>query len=70
MKIYTYDTTNFDFRKLLLDHFECSDLQRLHEAYSEWVPKEELTFSEESSTQFHKNFYDKLRFHISSPPLF
>ena len=60
MKIYTYDTTIFDFRKLLLEHFECSDLQKLHESHCDWVPKKELTFSEESKTLFHKNFYEKL----------
>lgn len=61
MKIYTYDTTKFDFRKLLLEHFECDDLQKLHDRHSDWLPKEELSFSEESSTKFHKSFYEKLR---------
>ena len=61
MKLYSYDTDRFDFRKLLLDHFECSDLQNLHKEKEAWVPKEELTFSEESSTEFHKRFYEKLR---------
>ena len=61
MKIYEYDTSRFDFRKLLLDHFGCSDLKNLHESHNEWVPKEKLIFSEESSTKFHKSFYNKLR---------
>ena len=61
MKIYEYDTSRFDFRKLLLEQFKCSDLQKLHEVHSDWVPEKALTFSEESSTKFHKNFYEKLR---------
>ena len=61
MKIHSYDTDRFDFRKLLLRHFNCLDLQQIHKSHSDWVPQEELSFSEESSTKFHTNFYDKLR---------
>ena len=61
MKLFTYDTSVFDFRKLLLDNFECSDLQNLHKQYNTWLPEEELSFSEESSTKFHEKFYEKLR---------
>lgn len=57
MKKYNYNTEVIDIRKLLLDLWQVDDLENLH------VGNEYPTFTMEdnSNTEFHKKFYDKLR---------
>ena len=57
MDYYHYNTEASDIRQLLLDLWEVEDLENLHEV------KEYPTFTMEdnSNTEFHKKFYDKLR---------
>jgi len=60
MKVFKYDTEKYNFRSLLEKHYGHPDLETLHEKHSSWVPKERMEFIHESSTDFHKNFYEKL----------
>jgi len=57
MHYYNYSTETNDIRKLLLDLWEVDDLEKLHESTE--YPR--FTMEDNSNTEFHKKFYDKLR---------
>lgn len=59
MKIYEYDTNEFNFIHLVSKLFDC-DLSKIHEAHEDWLPEGKLDFSKESVTKFHSHFYEKL----------
>ena len=59
MKIYNYDVNEYNFVKLLSDHFN-GDLSKMHVLHPDWLPEGKLDFDRESVTKFHEHFYEKL----------
>ena len=61
-QLIKYDHKKFDFVSLLEDIFSpCEGLNFLHEKLSEGQYKELFEVGKDSSTEFHKAFYDKYR---------
>lgn len=62
-KIYSYDTSKYDFRKFLCDLYETEDLEHLHlksKEYTQFLNKE-LTKLEDVETDIHKKFYTSIK---------
>jgi ectoine hydroxylase-related dioxygenase (phytanoyl-CoA dioxygenase family) len=57
---FSYDTNKYPFKDLIQDLYNVSDLNNIHSLKPELLPQEELNFSNEASTDFHKLFYQKL----------
>jgi len=59
-KKFTYDLSKYNFRSYIEEVFQSSDLENLHLKRPELLPKKELKFENESQTDFHSIFYQKL----------
>lgn len=54
-----YDTTAFEFQKLIKDVFGVENLEKIHENYT--YESGRCTNEDNSNSIYHKRFYDKLR---------
>ncbi len=61
MEKINYNTENYQFREIICDLFECKDLEKIHVNRSDLMPEHKLNHNNESSTAFHKKFYDFIR---------
>ena len=59
-KKFTYDISLYQFKKMIENLYQTKSLEKLHETHPHYLPKEKLEFSNESQTDFHKYFYNKL----------
>jgi len=59
-KKFTYNTAIYRFREMIEDLYQTKNLEKLHQSHPQYLPKEKLEFSNESQTDFHKHFYNKL----------
>ena len=61
MKIFKYDIQKYNFKEIIENYFNISELSLIHKERSELLPKQKLDFFSESKTKFHEIFYSKLR---------
>lgn len=57
---YSYSTLTYPFKELIQDLYNVKQLQKIHIHLKDMLPKNELNFTNEASTLFHKKFYSKL----------
>ena len=57
---YKYSIDKYPFKELIQDLYNVKQLEKIHIHLKEMLPKNELNFSNEVSTLFHKKFYSKL----------
>ena len=61
MKKIKYDTTKYDFARLVKIIFDCKDLTKLHEKLPENIQYNELhKIGEDNKTWYHKKFYEPI----------
>ena len=61
MQKIKYSTEKYHFRETISDLFDCENLEKIHVKRSDLMPKQELDHNNESSTEYHKKFYDFIR---------
>ncbi len=61
MNKLSYQTKLYNFRQLISELFKCENLEKIHDIRSDLMPDHKLDHNNESSTNFHRNFYDFIR---------
>lgn len=57
---YSYSIHAYPFKELIQDLYNVKQLQKIHIHLKDMLPSNELNFTNEASTLFHKKFYSKL----------